>query len=333
MKSNVPICLCNQSALEMWRRLDLVPMIDSSRENAELPLIGRQRRAPRCCPSSIDEVSRALPWGLSGLTRPVHVLVDSPGARRDDIDGIACHACTRELPGASLADLGGGALTCTPGLFLLQLSRTLTLARLAMIAYEACGTYALSDLSSDGFRTRPSLYRAACLRSYVGRSGQAHGVKAIRKILPYVLDGSASPMETAQAMLLHFPYHLGGFGLPRPRLNQRIRLSGKARSMSPSDSYVIDLYWPDKKVACEYDGIAYHTGEQQIVSDSRRRHILNYMGIEVVRVTRSQIQDREAFAGIAELLARPLGVRIRPRCANWLQRHLDLRRQVLSHHS
>mgnify|MGYP007055184147 FL=1 len=51
------------------------------------------------------------------------------------------------------------------------------------------------------------------LRAFTENVGPVHGRKKAARALQYVMGDSASPRETALAMLLCLPYRLGGYGI------------------------------------------------------------------------------------------------------------------------
>ncbi len=51
-----------------------------------------------------------------------------------------------------------------------------------------------------------------------GVNGRKNALTALKQ----VVDGSASPRETAVCMCLCLPYRLGGYGFEKPKLNHRI---------------------------------------------------------------------------------------------------------------
>ena len=154
----------------------------------------------------------------------------------------------------------------------------------------------------------------------------------VARMLPHVVDGSASPMETALIMLLCLPGRLGGFGLPKPEVNRPLPLPDEARLASGHAHCVPDLLWPEQRVAVEYDGADYHSSEGQVTRDLRRRNILATLGLSVIVVRKEQVQDYLEFEHLARSIARLLGARVRPRVANWGERHEELRREALGRH-
>ena len=78
-------------------------------------------------------------------------------------------------------------------------------------------------------------------------------------------------------------------GLPAPRANTWL------------GEQEVDLYWPDARVAVEFDGREVHGTTKAFHEDRRRDRVLAARGIQVVRVTAQDFGDTAALA--AELLA------------------------------
>ena len=156
-------------------------------------------------------------------------------------------------------------------------------------------------------------------------------MKRLRRIADRALDGSASPMETALAMLLSLPGTLGGYGLPSPRLNARIDVSSKNGLNQSKRYYVADLYWPEARFAVEYDSDRWHVGPERIGQDAARRNALLFQGVNVVTVCSQQIMSESKMDDVARIAARALGRSVRPRAREWRKRNRELRRAVLPH--
>ena len=96
---------------------------------------------------------------------------------------------------------------------------------------------------------------------------------------------------------------LGGYGFSFPALNKRITLTKSARKHFSKDYYVCDMYWPDEKVAVEYDSDQHHTGSDRIASDSKRRNALATSGVRVISVTKQQLMNSSELESAARTIA------------------------------
>jgi hypothetical protein len=178
---------------------------------------------------------------------------------------------------------------------------------------------------SDGFFKRQPLTSTAKLAAYLDRMSAMNGSKKAARALRYIVDGSASPMETALAMLLTMPYAQGGYHLPLPQMNVRVSLGAKASEMTKKRYFVCDLFWPDYDLACEYDSDQHHTGSKRIASDSHRRNLLQTVGILMITVAREQIKNVREFNAIARQLAHALDKRLQYREPQFCRKHRELR--------
>lgn len=135
-------------------------------------------------------------------------------------------------------------------------------------------------------RKRAALTSASELRDYVERLTDVggKGLKGIRtatRALPFVVDRSRSPMESALTMALCLPCKLGGFALPNPTLNasvylgRRDNLAGGVRWDSRGLPYFeCDLVWGDERVIVEYHGDGGHFTREGAAKDARKANIL-----------------------------------------------------------
>lgn len=215
----------------------------------------------------------------------------------------------------------------TPEFCFLQMANRLSLARLIMLGYELCGTYVLVDKGPAPRRDAP-LTTVAKLRTFVEGASNARGRKKALRALHYVLDRSASPMESALAMLLCLPYGLGGYGLPEPRLNYHVDVPPSFRAMADRKHCVCDLCWPESKLAAEYDSELHHVDPERRESDARRRSTLITLGFTVVTVSKGQVMDSAAFNRLAHQLAKRLGKRLRYVDPGFTRAHLELRAEL-----
>lgn len=66
-------------------------------------------------------------------------------------------------------------------------------------------------------------------------------------------------MEAAVFILLAGAACLGGFGLPAPRVNYRLKLSARNAQLLNAEYVELDNYWP-RPLDVEVDGFADHGG-------------------------------------------------------------------------
>lgn len=148
---------------------------------------------------------------------------------------------------------------------------------------------------------------------YLKRANDMPGVAKARRALKYLADGSASPKESQLALLLGLPCVMGGYGLGVPRMNEEITFVKGSRKATDSDMNYVDLYWPEAKLAVEYDSDLAHIGSDEIARDAIKKNALAVAGINVVTVTKKQLMSYAEMEKVAHVVAKHLGVRIRAR--------------------
>lgn len=319
-----------KTALEYWNTVGARFLRDASMRRKATR---KARAALRSTESPSLDGSTVRP---GGCVLPLFVLVGTQEARTRT-DCILSRSWLTDLPEGAFADAGLEFLISTPEFCFLQMARDLSLAQLIMLGYELCGSYAMVEGTAwDGagaegkavMRKRSPLTSVEKLRSFVAKADGAYGRKKALRAVKYILDGSASPRETALAMLLCLPYGLGGFGLPAPKLNYRIDIGKRAAPMADREYCVCDLYWPQQKIAVEYDSDLHHTGSFRIASDTKRRNTLAARNVTVIGVTRVQIDDVIQLRKTAKTLAKLMGKRLRCDSPKLVEKHYALRAEL-----
>lgn len=171
--------------------------------------------------------------------------------------------------------------------------------------------------------------KTTSLQRYRLRCEGFNGSRKVDQALKYLLDGSASKMETKLTLLLCLPQRYGGYGLPFPVLNRPIdEVMNTKTSLSSRGSGGLrcDLLWPEAGFALEYDSDAWHGWSEKLNADSKRRSKLEREGLHVLSVTRMQLRDVFAFDDVARIAASAVGHRIRERSADPISRRMELRR-------
>lgn len=312
------------SALAYWR--SEAALVASASHRLRLRILpDRVSRTDR------DSISKTLE--LIDAEAPLHVLTSQPiapsGTKR-----IHAHTWSAPIPPGTLVECEtlsiDNVFASSPEFTFLQLAQVLSIVQLIEVGYELCGSYSLTNAVPEGFVSRKSLTTIRKLRTFLEKANGFRGVKNAKRALDNVLPGSESPRETAQCMLLCLPHLLGGYKLGQPVLNRTIQLGKRAQEVTSMSSRRCDLYWPDKKLAVEYDSDAHHTGSTRIARDSKRRNELSYLDITVVTITRKQLNNMHELHEIAVILSKHLGKRLRPRTEDFVQKQLELRATVLS---
>ena len=264
---------------------------------------------PRVCDTRASDIDLRLVRKSIGNHSPIDILVPERTQRHITRD-IKQHLWTDILSEESFVELGKGIYVASPSLCFIQAAPLLSSVELIALGFELCGSYRIANDDGHGFVKRDPLVSPEQLADYCSKLRNHKGLKTVRRALPWVLGGSASPMETALAMKTSLPPRLGGYGMPLPVLNQRIDLDDNARIIAHKSYLECDLFWPGHKLALEYDSDKYHVGPERIESDARRRDALAYMGIQTVTATRERVMRPSEFDALMRHLARIMHKRI-----------------------
>ena len=232
--------------------------------------------------------------------RPVHLVVSEKRNRRNNSSFIT-HIESKHIK-RSYLDLGRGIYVARPELCLLQMAQSLSIPKIVEAGCELCGDYSTDPLSGEAgiIKLHPRTTREA-IRLFSERISGIKGCSNYRKAAEFIADQSASPRETQLMLLLCLPSYLGGYGLPLPKFNEPIN-NGKFRC---------DLFWPDAKLALEYDSDMFHSGAEKINHDSARRSSLEASGVHVLSVTNHQVNSLTELDKLAHIVGKKLGKRIR----------------------
>ena len=260
------------------------------------------------------------------IRRP-HLLC-STSSRKKNTPSVRFHAASH-LKLTTLIQIERDVFMSTPEAVFLQLAQTSDLIDAIQLGYELCGMYTYPYQTERHFADRTSFTSCHAIEKLIDKQNNTPGVAAARQAISYVVDGSASPMETACAMLLGLPYKMGGLNFPAFTMNQKISIPAKLRLEIGRSQCFCDLAWSNQKVAFEYDSNQHHVGAERIAQDSSRRNALLRMGYKVVTLTGNQMGDAREFLRVAKTLGELLGHRIQPRCSSFDDRFFALRRAVL----
>lgn len=285
-----------------------------------------------------DDVSCMREQGYFDLCDPIHIAISNAGNRFHS-NKVVCHVSTAHLPGRPVIQLNDGFTVVAPMVCFLEMAQSYSLGKLIALGCELCGTYRRMKAQhfagkfnidmEDGFKAAKPLMTAHALRRFLNQTANAICVKDARQAAKYVVDGSASPMETALYLLLCLPQRMGGYGLPPANLNTPIKAGSASRKATSKKSYRCDLFWSDHNLTVEYDSDLCHTGASKISSDAMRRNSLVYLDVQTITVTSNQVMRADLLMKVATVIARTLGFKLRIRSKDWFARHRDLRNDVL----
>lgn len=257
--------------------------------------LDRKQVAQLCHERVLERVARGL-YRLAGTRSPVQ---DLAAAVRRHRNGVASHTSALFLHGFDLSPPDPPHLTVPPGstghtslgvLHRSPLDRVdvtrrsgvpvTSIARTLVDASWHLGERQLHDVVADAFtsrRTTLSLVQQAIPRveSAPGRLGDGR----LRSVLATWADPIA-PDSVAEATVLR---RIVGHGLPRPETQFEIR--------DRNGAFVarVDLAWPDRRVAREYDSDGYHP-PPKAEADERRRQRIEAAGWSVDVIHRGHLR-------------------------------------------
>lgn len=308
-----------ESALEYWRTVGL-RFLRGTKECRAATVRARKALKAKEKPR-LSEGNRRP----AGCVLPAKVLVGNASARVQTGSVLSCEWSF--LPDRSVVDAGQGFFVSTPEFCFLQMAGRLSLARLIQLGCELCGTY-VEDGNGPALRREAPLTSVAKLRAFVDFAPHAYGRAKALRALKYVLEGAASPMETALALLLCLPYRLGGYGIERPKLNYHVDVPSRRRKLADRGYCECDLCWPEANLVVEYDSKLYHIDPERQESDARRRGTLVSLGFTVLTASRKQVMDGGAFNRLARQVAKLTGKRLCYVDPEFTRNHLALRDEL-----
>ena len=255
---------------------------------------------------------------LGARTEPYDIVYTDPKLRHQKIR-LAAHRWNGPYPDGSVVRFSRSLYGCSAPVLYCQLQRGAPLARSVLLAYELCGTYAGGENSTLGSGLE-AVTTVDALRSFAEAHPDFSGARKALKALAFVGNGAASAMEAGASTVICLPVRYGGFGLPVPALNFRMDLENR--------TIFIDLFWPDARIGIEYDSRTWHVGQHKFEQDSQRRNMSRAAGIELITVTKPEVQSVQAFEDIAEYIAKRLGKRARKKSAEFYEKHAKVRAEV-----
>ena len=245
-------------------------------------------------------------------------------------EAFSYHVCGMPFPKKSFVCVSRNVYVATPELCFLQLAKTRSLVDLLALGFELCGTYPAEPLFENNYESNHGpVTTKRKLTSFIDKAAHHLGVKPARRCANWLLDGSASPMETVMAILLTTPASFGGYAFKQPVLNGEVSLSPAVRETTGKRSYRCDMLYPNEHVGVEYNSKEWHTGMQRIAEDAFRSNALSYLGIRLITVTPRELFDPDRFDTIAREIAKGCGWRFRKSTPQQFTKKLALREELL----
>lgn len=280
-----------------------------------------------CPQSSIELHSAYIQSELFG-PHSIHLMVSSD-RERFERKKYRYSVCSKLLPDSAFCELSANCCIASPELCLLESAQCLSSYRVLELCMELCGYYALNSNAPRGFLTRNNpLTSIERIQLFVNKMHGVQGIPILEDVLKHAANGSRSPMETRQYLLMCLPRKVGGYGIPRPKLNEQVMLTSKEKQLSGRSYLECDMLWPDKQVVVEYDGHDDHESRESRARDAVKRNILVSQGNTVFSVTGKQICSVSSFDSIVRDIARSINYRIRAFPKDWEIRRNRLRNEL-----
>ncbi len=331
------ICLDGASSLELLRAerfRHAEPDYRVSEREVRLPPkwdILPDRTVPADSFPNAELLQRCIEGPLRELRQPIGLLVGSDGMRSKPSPQSRCSVCSLELPPGSFVRVTDGLFACAPELAFVRLAAHAGFTETLRAGFELCGSYAIAPCAPGGICRSAPPTQVRRIRDYCRACPSLRGIGLARRASAHLMDGSASPRETALAMLLTLPHRYGGYGLPRPELNAAPSAHRRGhRDSRQTGPFVPDLLWERAGVAVEYNSSGWHSKTSQAARDSRRLNALSMNGMAVYVVTDGLIRSVGDMDALAGEIARKLGVRTRRRDRDerWRTRQETLRTEL-----
>lgn len=139
----------------------------------------------------------------------------------------------------------------------------------------------LVRMMDDAVRRELTSYEELHQRLHELAASGRNGIVNARTALDRRPGGSTPPGSALESIVLD---QLLDAELPTPVLQFPVECDGM--------TYLLDLAWPDQKIAVECDGFRFHRTPEQLDWDDRRRTQLALRGWMVLHVTWNQMRDR-----------------------------------------
>lgn len=306
-------------------------------------------------------IGRITVLGLLGSGEAAHLLSIGQAARRYS-KRIVAHSCNIPLPQGAILPVSSTLEVCSPALTFVQMGTVLPQSLHAFFGMQLCGIHALApgggdpaaqrfpdadETAMEDLPKRTAIMTVCKLRSFIEMMPGLTGRKNAERALRLVGERSRSPMESVAYLLLCSPQRIGGFGLPRPRLNCRIELptwlhegdSGKrgssgrrvqvGRKARPYAEADMLFVYGGRTVAVDYHGRVPHEGEGNLHHDALRSNAFQDLKIPRYTLTSRQLFNDALLEKAANQIAGSLGWRSRTCLEDVRLRRVKLRRELL----
>ena len=274
-----------------------------------------------------DDDVRKMRWFLDLEDIPLDFLVGTRAGRRQS-RVVRSHLCMLQLPARSFIPIACGVdgidLYCScPELCFLELCQQGDILDAIFRGMALCSEYRLDSVAVSGVVHREGsdhqLTTVQRLEHYLNTAAPMPGSKLARRALPYILERSRSPKESAVAMFYGLPQRLGGMALGAMSMNPKLTVfdgrnpDGSNRTSERYPDVIVVATLPDgsKRMATfDYDSHAEHQSSWKVLMDSRRRNALATVErLTHYAIRKEDAQDYEYMVLLGDRARKALGLR------------------------
>lgn len=311
------------SSIEFWRqRYPRTRVPSTALPNISGDCACRARAIRELLPAWVDEDFLAPTGGI------FHALSFEAGAA-NRFRGIHVHAWSGSVPEGAFYRLKDHVYVESPEFMFLHAATVLEQAQLIAFGDELCGLYSFDAKAKRGsVKRKVPLTTKSKIEQLLSKAIGCIGRKQALQALPFVIEGSASPMETFDQMTMCLPYRRGGYGLWLPQMNYEVVLSAAAARIARRNKCYLDMGYPNFHLDVEHHGKYDHDDEADKASDRARVNGLKEMGYEVVELTSDQVFDLFAYETIIKRLAGIMGKRLNTRHLGATPKRQELRKAL-----
>ena len=301
------------TALQYWHRF-LRLYGDRRNGNGPLPPFADFHRLPLETPRSKEALLESQAFCDS---YPIEVMAPDRNHKcKSSLVANRIRDC--EFPSRSFCRLSEGIHVVGVELLFLELAPEFDLVALAFLGCELASAYTYMEdifeegVDASGLKSCAPLTSRRSLLEYLDRCEGRHCIAKARLAASFVLDDAYSPMEICVGLLLTLPRRYGGFGLPKPDLNQEVEVDSEKGQGFRKRSIRFDMLWRKGRVALEYDSDSFHGSMDDLHDDSMRRNVARAMRFDVVTITSAEYQDVRCLERVARSIAKGIGHQMRP---------------------
>lgn len=277
-------------------------------------------------PLTEEDCTRLGMQNVPTKKHPMKVIVPDACKRFCRRDEIESQVLSKAIPGKLFVKVSPQIAIAGPELLFIDAVATLPLHRALLLGMELCGTYSLRQSFPSGERPVYGIEPATTVDNiskaikYLSGS-RFRGAGRAKDVLPLLMEGSASPMESVLALMLRLPIRRGGLGLGIPQLNPVIPIDDSFRRFTSMESFRPDIYFERIPIDLEYESEEFHPdlGDLDMLdaesraailkksqSDKQRMRLIQSVGIRVFQVTYEDFKTDEAFDRFIEQLLKQI---------------------------